>query len=136
MQFKTTSLRKPSEGLSFIGVEVLVVPDQAMSLEEILKRFTRSEPLPVGFNGRYDDDVSDEDNPEKDIDLEKLVHADLVDRAIYAEKMRAIVKEYEKQEDAKTSAQKKAAAEAARKKEKDALRAEILAEQSSEKSAE
>lgn len=80
------------------GGKKLVVPNQALSLQEILERFTRGEPLEIGRGeGQYDD------GPE---DLEKLAHADLVDKAEAADKFAETQRKYKKQEKDKQKAEK------------------------------
>lgn len=49
------------QGIDFSKEKVVVVPDQSMSLHEIIKRFTRRESLPVQREGFYEsrfDDLS------------------------------------------------------------------------------
>lgn len=105
MKYRSISLPKPSLGESFIGVVDTVVPDQSMSLKEILTRFTRGEPVPVGHETSH---------AEMDVDLEKLAHADLVERAEYRSKLDEVKKRFETQE-AKRKADEKAAADKAAK---------------------
>lgn len=102
MKYKLTSLPLPSLGESYVGVPDEVVPDQSMSLREILSRFTRGEAVPVGHD--TSEGIQDED-------LEKLKHADLVDKAEYMEKLKDVQRTHEAQEKAKA---KKAAEEAAK----------------------
>lgn len=57
------------KGQSFYGVKKKVVPNQSMTLKDIIKRFIKHESLPVikeGFFAETDGDV----------DLEKFVHED------------------------------------------------------------
>lgn len=56
---------------SFAGVKRYTVPQQNMSLREIIKRFIRKESLPVEQNGVYYEGLGD---------LEKLAKADIFDR--------------------------------------------------------
>lgn len=67
-----------------------VVPNQSLSLQEILQRFTRGEPLEIGREGATFDDG--------DEDLEKVKNADLVDKAEFAERMKQTQKNWDKQE--------------------------------------
>lgn len=97
MIYRTSTIPKPSEGISFIGVKDEVVPDQSMSLQYILEKFTRGEPLAVAHP--TSEGVQDED-------LEKIRHADLVDKAAYSAKLEGIKKAHEKQEAKKAKAQK------------------------------
>lgn len=55
-------------GKSFKGVKVSVIPNNAMSLREILRRFVRKESLPVAREGTYVD---------VGMDLEKLSKEDI-----------------------------------------------------------
>lgn len=70
MKFRAIANPRPSKGVD-VGDPKLVRPNMAMSLEEILHRFTRNEPLEIGRQANYDDGPDD---------LEKLRFADLVDR--------------------------------------------------------
>lgn len=115
MKFINTALPKPSEGISFIGIKDEVVPDQSMSLQEILERFTRGEAIPVGMQTETGDE--DLDNP-LNVDLEKMKFADLTDKAEYSEKLEEVKRSYDKQEKkkaakiaAETAAAQKAAEE-------------------------
>lgn len=58
------------KGQSFKGVKVTVVPNQSMSLQQILKRFIKKESLPLSKEGFYEDRY--------DYDLEKVQTEDLV----------------------------------------------------------
>lgn len=85
------SIPKPSEGMDYSKEEYIVVPDQSLSLEEILQRFTRGEPLDILMDGEYDD--------ESDIDLEKLQKADLVDKNDYIEYLKNVQKRFLEQKE-------------------------------------
>lgn len=93
MRFKSIACPEPSKGQSFEGVIDQLVPDQSMSLKEILERFTRGESVYAGNNVSFDDD--------SDVDLEKLGNSDLVDKAEYKDHLKEIQKKYEKQEQKK-----------------------------------
>lgn len=67
-----------------------VVPNLALSLQEILERFTRGEPLEIGRGEAVYDDG--------DEDLEKLKTMDLVDRAEYVDRMKQVDKTFQRQE--------------------------------------
>lgn len=108
MKFKLSSCPEPSEGQDYTNEIDQVVPDQGLSLEEILTRFTRGEPLDVGFDTNQG---SEDENP-LNIDLEKLANSDLVDKAEFIGQLQELQKKYEDQEKAK-------AAEAAAKKQKE-----------------
>lgn len=90
MKYKSIASPEPSEGTDFTKEKKAVVPNMALSLEEILRRFTRGEPLEIGRVG-----ASYDDGPE---DLEKIQHMDMVDRAEYSEKFGEIKKAYDRQE--------------------------------------
>lgn len=133
MKYKLSSLPEPSLGEDYSNEVDQVVPDQSMSLEEILTRFVRGESLPVGMEVQEGDDS---DNP-LNVDLEKLANSDLVDKEEFVGKLRDLQARYDAQE-------KKKAAELEEKKrkefaEKDAKRirmaARKLAKENKEKSA-
>lgn len=89
MLFRAIASPKPSKGVK-VGGKKLVVPNQALSLRDIIERFTRNEAVPVGREVVWDDDA--------EIDLEKLSHADIVDKMEYRDEMIAKQKAYQKQE--------------------------------------
>lgn len=93
MKFKSIAAPQPSVGESYLNEVRQTVPDQNMSLAEILERFTRNEALPIGKAVNYH---------ESDDDLEKVQNMDLVDRQEFAEKLTKTQKDYEKQEKRKT----------------------------------
>lgn len=97
MKYNASATPRPSPGETFTG-ESIVVPNMSMSLEEILQRFTRGEPLAIG--------KEDPVYHESDDDLEKVSHLDMVDRAEYVEKLKVTQKEYEKQEKRKAKAER------------------------------
>lgn len=80
--------------------KVLTVPNQNMSLKEILTRFTRNEALPIG---------KDQTFHEGEYDLEKVKASDLVDKAEFIDKMKETQSAYKKQELAKEKAARAAA---------------------------
>lgn len=81
MKFHGFSKPAPSKGRSDWGPKI-VQPNAALSLQDILMRFTRGEAVPVGMgNGVYH---------EGDDDLSQIQHADLVDKAVFVEKQKAI----------------------------------------------
>lgn len=59
----------PRKALDFSRVKSVTVPDQSMSLAEIIRRFVRKESLPVLKEGVYEDRFGD---------LEKLANEDIV----------------------------------------------------------
>lgn len=110
MKFKSIAIPVASQGEDFTDVIDQVVPDQSMSLEEILHRFTRNESLPVAMQAEYGDD--DIENP-LNVDLEKMATADLVDKEQFTDQLKEVKKAYEKQEKEKVSRKQKADAEKA-----------------------
>lgn len=105
MKFKSKSIPPISSGLKTTG-KLCVVPNQSMSLEEILERFTRGEAVAVGQPVNYH---------ESEDDLEKIQHLDLTEKEEYVEGLKETQKRFKKQE-----AKKRADYEAA-------LKAEALA---------
>lgn len=97
MTFKSVANPAPSAGLVIVSKK-LVQPNQAMSLEEIISRFTRGEKLAIGREMSYH---------ESDDDLEKVSTMDLVDREEYVDKLKETQKEYDKQEKRRVSALQK-----------------------------
>lgn len=96
MNYKSYALPSPSIGVAISGKKI-VVPNQSLSIEEILQRFTRNEALPIGQEVQYH---------ESDDDLEKISHMDLVDKAEYAETLKETQRVYKKQEAVKAKAEK------------------------------
>lgn len=98
MKFRAVAFPGPDDtgpGLSFVGVVNQVLPNQSMSLEEILTRFTRGEPLQVGretFGEHADDDKV------LQFDLEKIATSDLVDKAAFTDRLKHVSEKYERQE--------------------------------------
>lgn len=111
IKFKSVAYPTPSDGVSYKDVEDQVVPDDSMSLQEILERFTRREELPIGRAHSYG-------NPDVervlDIDLEKVQFADLTERDAFREQVAQVRATYEKQMAAKAAIDKQKAAEAAK----------------------
>lgn len=120
MEFKSNAIPGASKGIRIKG-KSQVVPNQSLSLKEILERFTRNEPLPVGH-----DVSSDEDGDE---DLEKLKHADLVDKFEYIDKLKAVQKEHQEKEDKKAKTAKEKAQKAYEAKIRADVEAQIKSEQ-------
>lgn len=106
MKFKKSSIPSPSVGTDYSNVVDQVVPDQNMSLHEILTRFTRGEVLPVGKD--VNDGVQEESDTHflANVDLEKLATSDLVDKEEFVNKLRSIQQEYDKQQAEKAAALK------------------------------
>lgn len=99
MRFKSQAFPSPSEGMrTTTGKQVQ--PNQAMSLETILERFTRNEPVAVGKDVQFHD---------SDDDLEKVKNMDLVDREEFIDKLKRTQKEYKNQLESEEKAARKAA---------------------------
>lgn len=94
MNFKSIACPNASRGEDG-GRKKVVVPNQSLSLQDILERFTREEALPIGRDIEYH---------ESDDDLEKVQHMDLVDREEFIERLRDTQGRYEKQEKHKAKA--------------------------------
>jgi len=101
MKFRAISIPTPAKGQGNFPPKQ-VQPNQSMSLEEILERFTRGEPVAVGRDIQYH---------ESDDDLEKVKNMDLVDREEYMDKLKQTRKDFDKQEKKKADAGRKAARE-------------------------
>lgn len=71
------------KGQSFVGVKRVVIPNQSMTLHEILERFTRKEALPVMREGYYETRFGD---------IEKMSMAPIDVQRDYAENMKQFVK--------------------------------------------
>lgn len=89
----------------FTGVKRRTLPNQAMSLAEMFRRFVRREPLPVEKEGVY---------VESDYDLEKIAHMDTVEKEEVLQEMKestrvkeAKVKKAQEAHEAKEAAKKK-----------------------------
>ncbi|QCQ85060.1 hypothetical protein [Blackfly microvirus SF02] len=89
MKFKSIASPAPSQGLVITGKK-LVVPDQTLSLQEIIERFTRGEALPIARAPVFDEDGED--------DLEKVSHMDLVDKQEFVDSLKKTQLDFEKQE--------------------------------------
>lgn len=120
MKFKSVAIPSPSLG---VGCDPkkrpkLVVPNQSMSLREILTRFVRQEALPVEHKGVFGSDgsIDPESDSEFNIDQEKAKGWDLTEKDDFAEKVRARHAEHhaleqEKAKKAKADAEVKAKAD-------------------------
>lgn len=73
---------KPIVGIDFSGVKKHVVPNQSMTLKEIIRRFVKRESLPAEKQGIYH---------ESDYDLEKVLNEDIVDRHEILEEIKSDV---------------------------------------------
>lgn len=72
------------KGKSFKGVKRVTVPNQSMTLAQILKRFVKRESLPLEKEGFYEDRY--------DYDLEKIQREDLVVKDEIMESVKSDVK--------------------------------------------
>lgn len=90
MKYKAVSNPPVSKGTDFSKVKKQVVPNQAMSVNEIMRRFTRNEPLAIAKQKFY------HDGP---YDLEKVANSDLVDREEFIEVQNRIQKRFKAQEE-------------------------------------
>lgn len=115
MRYVKSSIPMPSLGIR-ITEPTQVVPDQSLSLKEILHRFVRQEALPVSHQGQYGSEIMDPevDNP-LNVDLEKLRYADLTEKDEYKEATKQVQREYDAQEKAKADKARKEAQEKAEK---------------------
>lgn len=93
MKFKSIASPLPSAGVKFVGKKI-VIPNQALSLKEILERFTRGEPLEIGRDTTWDDGEDD---------LEKVAASDLVDKEEFVDRMKEVSTKYQKQEKSKAA---------------------------------
>lgn len=75
----------PVVGKSFKGVKRCTVPNQSLSLREIVKRFVRRESLPISKEGLYETRFGD---------LEKLSHADITEKLERVEELKAQIKAF------------------------------------------
>ena len=106
MKWRSISRPDPAPGQT-ITEPSIVQPNQSMSLQEILERFTRGEELAVGKDVQYH---------ESDDDLEKVANMDLVDKQEFAEKLAETQRKYAAQEKRREKAERdKIVAEAAKK---------------------
>lgn len=123
ISFKVGAYPAPSKGHRCVNKEgKLTVPDQALSIREILERFTRGEAVPVGMRTGFG--LDDVDNP-LNVDFEKLAVADLVDKQEYSDALSELKKRYEAQEERKRTAAAKKAKEDAKVRFEAELRAKI-----------
>lgn len=102
-------VRPKVAGKSFKGVKVVTMPDQSMSLREILQRFIRKESLAISKEGTYAD---------VGLDLEKLANADMVEQMEVADIIKDDLRK-KKEGDARRKKEADAAAAAQAEKEKE-----------------
>lgn len=91
-------------GISFKKVKRVTLPNQCMSLREIIKRFVRHEALPVLQEGVYEDRFGD---------LEKLAKADITEQLEEADRLKNVVSDYVVSQKKKAAEEKAKAAAAA-----------------------
>lgn len=78
------------KGQDFTGEKVHTVPNQSMTLQEILKRFVRREQLPVMKDGVYETRFGD---------LEKLKNADITEQLDRADQLNDFIKRGKEHQD-------------------------------------
>lgn len=81
---------------SFKGVKKVTVPNQSLTLKEILRRFVRKETLAVGREGIYNDSLGD---------LEKMANADITEQMEVVEDLKARFKKRQEEEVSKKKAE-------------------------------
>lgn len=75
---------------SFTGVKRVTVPNQSMTLQEILQRFVRRESLPVMKEGTYQTGYGD---------LEKIQNMDITEKMEVVDKIKIFLKKGKKMEE-------------------------------------
>jgi len=95
---------RPSKGQSFVGVKRCVVPNQSMTLQEILRRFVKREELPIARKGMYEERFGD---------LEKLSKADITVQMEEVERIKADLDLFRLREEKRIAKRKADAAAAA-----------------------
>lgn len=115
--------KRPIKGQSFKGVKRQTLPNQSMSLQEIIKRFVKRESLPVVKDAVYEDRY--------DYDLEKLAKEDITVQHEVISTLKERIKAYEAEIDADNAS--KAAKQKAIEDEKIAQQAVKLHQQSDPK---
>lgn len=96
--------QRPVPVESFKGVKKVVVPNQSMTLHEIIQRFTRKEALPIEKEGFYAENLGD---------LEKMQREDITVRHERAAEISKATTAWKKREAEKEAAAKKKAEEGA-----------------------
>lgn len=89
MKFKNSAVEPPRAGIDYTKEVELTVPDDAMSLQEIIERFVRGEELAIGKDVSFH---------ESEDDLEELNRMDMVDKAAYIKRMKEVQNQFEAQE--------------------------------------
>lgn len=72
---------------SFAGVKRQTIPNQSLTIRQILQRYVRHEPLPLAHDGLYEDRFGD---------LEKISHADITEQMDRIAEIKAMIKRVEK----------------------------------------
>lgn len=72
------SRRTPPKSYSFKGEKVVTVPNQSMTLREIIRRFTRKEPLAIEKQGFYETRFGDIDALQRMDITEKIEAIDAI----------------------------------------------------------
>lgn len=83
------------EGQSFVGEKIITVPKASLSLKQIIERFVRNEPLPVGFDGTYID---------VGVDLEKFSNKDFTEQSERIDEIRSLAERLKQREDEQAAA--------------------------------
>lgn len=98
--------REARKGEDYKGVEIVTVPNQSMSLKQIIQRFVKKQPLAIEKEGFYDD---------SGIDYEKFQRAEFAEQEEYVELQRSrvntirdVLAKREVEEKAKAEADKEA----------------------------
>jgi len=79
-------------GQSYVGVKRCTVPNQSLSLREIVKRFVRRESLPISQQGLYEERFGD---------LEKMSKADIFDQFEKVKELKEQIKGFNDREKAR-----------------------------------
>lgn len=135
MKYVAIAIPDPSVGQDYSKEKDIVVPNQSMSLKEILDRFTREQSLPVGMD--VQDGDPDLDNP-LNVDLEKMAVADLVDKEEYKNSLKEINRKWDFQQKVKFRKEKEIKEAADRAAENERIEKEVqkrVSKGNSEKSA-
>lgn len=100
--FFSNAMPPVDKGLDCSEWPEITVPNDAISLEEMLRRFTVGEPLDVEHSGNYVDDLSEDDEYTDPalagVDLEKMAKADLVDKEEFIGRLKKSRETFEAQE--------------------------------------
>lgn len=84
------------KGQDFSKEKIVVVPNQSMSLQEILRRFVRRESLPISKEGTYDTRFGD---------LEKMQNLDITEKMEHVAKIKVFLKKGEELEELRAKGQ-------------------------------